>query len=179
MELRDHADEIAERAIGVLRAAGAVIVDPADVPRAEQLEDLPGSMVVQAYEFKRALNTYLAAAGGEHPRDLAELIAFNRAHADRELHSARPARRPGHPGPGPVAVGAGERPRRRRPRPADPARAAPRADLGHRDPGQTWKEFAGLVGIADTDSHHFRRKLRRFRRQHTHPRFARRTRSTP
>ncbi|MFJ9104715.1 amidase [Streptomyces sp. NPDC102405] len=85
----DHADEIAERAIGVLRAAGAVIVDPADIPTAEQLEDLPGSMVVQAYEFKRALNTYLAGAGGEHPRGLAELIAFNRAHADRELRYVR------------------------------------------------------------------------------------------
>lgn len=85
----DHADEIAERAIGVLRAAGAVIVDPADIPTAEQLEDLPGSMVVQAYEFKRALNAYLAGAGGEHPRDLAELIAFNRAHADRELRYVR------------------------------------------------------------------------------------------
>ncbi|MFF4032033.1 amidase [Streptomyces sviceus] len=85
----DHADDIAERAIGVMRAAGALIVDPADIPTAEQLEDLPGSMVVQAYEFKRALNTYLAAAGGEHPRTLVELIAFNRAHADRELRYAR------------------------------------------------------------------------------------------
>ncbi|MGQ4389209.1 amidase [Streptomyces sp. SAS_270] len=84
-----HADEIAERAISVLRAAGATVVDPADIPTAEQLEDLPGSMVVQAYEFKRALNAYLAGAPGEHPRNLAELIEFNRAHADRELRYVR------------------------------------------------------------------------------------------
>ncbi|MDF3144243.1 amidase [Streptomyces sp. T21Q-yed] len=85
----EHADEIAERAIAVLRAAGATVVDPADIPTAEQLEDLPGSMVVQAYEIKRALNAYLAAAPGDHPRSLAELIEFNRAHADRELRYVR------------------------------------------------------------------------------------------
>ena len=84
-----HADEIAERAIAILRRAGATVVDPADIPTAEQLEDLPSSMVVQAYEIKRGLNTYLAAAPGDHPRSLAELIAFNRAHADRELRYVR------------------------------------------------------------------------------------------
>ncbi|MFD0689622.1 amidase [Actinomadura fibrosa] len=84
-----HADEIAEQAIATLRKAGATIVDPADIPTAERLEDLPSSVVVQAYEVKRALNAYLAAAPGDHPRDLAGLIAFNRAHADRELRYVR------------------------------------------------------------------------------------------
>ncbi|MFC9507652.1 amidase [Streptomyces sp. NPDC057002] len=84
-----HADEIAERAIAVLGKAGATIVDPADIPTAEQLEDLPGSMIVQVYEIKRALNAYLAAAPGDHPRSLGELIEFNRAHADRELRYVR------------------------------------------------------------------------------------------
>ncbi|MFF5007855.1 amidase [Streptomyces phaeochromogenes] len=84
-----HADEIAERAIATLRKAGATVVDPADIPTAEQLEDLPSSMVVQAYEIKRGLNAYLAAAPGDHPRSLAELIAFNREHADRELRYVR------------------------------------------------------------------------------------------
>lgn len=84
-----HADAIAERAIGAMREAGATVVDPADIPTAEQLEDLPSSMVVQAYEFKRALNAYLAAGPGDHPRSLAELIEFNRAHADRELRYVR------------------------------------------------------------------------------------------
>ncbi|MDQ1041023.1 amidase [Streptomyces sp. V3I8] len=84
-----HADDIAERAIAVLRGAGATVVDPADIPTAERLEDLPGSTVVQAYEFKRALNGYLADAPGEHPRNLEELIAFNREHADRELRYVR------------------------------------------------------------------------------------------
>ncbi|TMU96595.1 amidase [Streptomyces sp. DASNCL29] len=85
----DHADEIAERAIATLRAAGATVVDPADIPTAERLEDLPSSKIVQVYEVKRALNAYLAGAPGDHPRGLAELIAFNRAHADRELRCVR------------------------------------------------------------------------------------------
>ncbi|MET7358792.1 amidase [Streptomyces sp. NPDC005562] len=80
-----HADDIAERAIATLRDAGATVIDPADIPTAERLEDLPGSMVVQAYEFKRALNGYLSAAPGDHPRSLTELIAYNHAHSDREL----------------------------------------------------------------------------------------------
>ncbi|KDN78745.1 amidase [Streptomyces olindensis] len=84
-----HADEIAERAIAMLRKGGATIVDPADIPTAERLEDLPSSVVVQVYEIKRALNAYLAAAPGDHPRSLRELIEFNRAHADRELRYVR------------------------------------------------------------------------------------------
>ncbi|MBV1939454.1 amidase [Streptomyces sp. BV286] len=84
-----HADEIAERAIAVLREAGATVVDPADIPTAEQLEDLPSSMVVQAYEIKRGLNGYLSGAPGDHPRSLAELIAFNREHAESELRYVR------------------------------------------------------------------------------------------
>ncbi|NGO68755.1 amidase, partial [Streptomyces boncukensis] len=85
----DHADEIAERAIDLLRDAGATVIDPADIPTAERLEDLPSSAVVQVYEVKRGLNAYLADAPGDHPRSLAELIAFNRAHADRELRYVR------------------------------------------------------------------------------------------
>ena len=36
-------------------------------------------------EFKHDLNAYLAARPGQHPRTLAELIAFNTAHASTEL----------------------------------------------------------------------------------------------
>ncbi|WP_343963747.1 amidase [Kribbella koreensis] len=80
-----HADEIAEQAIEVMRKAGATIVDPANIPTAQQLEDTETSIVVQAYEAKRAINRYLSTTPGDHPRSLPELIAFNREHADREL----------------------------------------------------------------------------------------------
>ncbi|TDU88839.1 amidase [Kribbella voronezhensis] len=81
----NHADEITERAIETMRRAGATIVDPADIPTARQLEDIQTSIVVQAFEVKRAFNSYLSSTPGEHPRNLAELIAFNRDHRDREL----------------------------------------------------------------------------------------------
>lgn len=84
-----HADEIAEEAIDALRAAGATVVDPAGIPTAGELEDLPGQVVVQVHEFKREINAYLAGAAGDHPRSLAELIEFNREHADRELEYVR------------------------------------------------------------------------------------------
>lgn len=80
-----HSDEIAERAIEVMRAAGATVVDPANIPTAQQLEETQTSVVVQAYEVKRAFNAYLSSTPGDHPRSLAELVAFNREHADREL----------------------------------------------------------------------------------------------
>ncbi|MFI5675505.1 amidase family protein [Streptomyces cellulosae] len=53
---RGHSDEIA------LREAGATVIDPGDIPTAEQLEDLSRSMIVQAYEVKRGLNAYPASA---------------------------------------------------------------------------------------------------------------------
>ncbi len=80
---RGHSDEIAPR------EAQATVIDPADIPTAEQLEDLPRSMIVQAYEVKRGLLTYLTSAPGDHPRCLEELIAFHRAHADSELRYVR------------------------------------------------------------------------------------------
>lgn len=80
-----RADAIAEQAIEVLRTAGAVIVDPADIPTAQQLEDTEALATVQVYEVKNALNTYLRTTPGDHPRDLAEIIEFNRQNAHQEL----------------------------------------------------------------------------------------------
>ncbi|MEU4196997.1 amidase [Kribbella sp. NPDC026611] len=85
----NHADDIAEQAIEVLRNAGATVVDPAEIATAQQLDETPTSVVVQAYEIKRAFNTYLSRTPGDHPRSLTELIEFNRANADRELRYVR------------------------------------------------------------------------------------------
>ena len=67
--------------IGTLRAAGAVIVDPADLP-------LHGSAAapeqeVMLYEFKADLNAYFMRLPPTFPvRSLAALIRFNEAHKD-------------------------------------------------------------------------------------------------
>jgi amidase len=69
-------------AAATLREAGATVVT-ADLPNLDQI----GSPEFAALlvEFKHDLNVYLAARPGQHPRTLAELIAFNTAHASTEL----------------------------------------------------------------------------------------------
>jgi amidase len=80
----EGADRLAEAAIAVLRAQGAVIVDPANVPNLGKYDD--SELEVLLYEFKADLNAYLSALGPSAPvKSLAEVIAFNEAHADREL----------------------------------------------------------------------------------------------
>jgi amidase len=87
-------------AIAALRAAGATIVDPADLPSvlapaAENLESWPvcsgpghakgrdeNCSVVSKYGMKRDFNAWLASLGGAAPvKTLTELRAWNRAHA--------------------------------------------------------------------------------------------------
>jgi amidase len=50
-------------------------------------QDEAGALETPALEleFKHDINAYLAARPGNHPKDLAGLIAFNTAHADQEL----------------------------------------------------------------------------------------------
>jgi amidase len=78
-------DAIIEQAIGALRAAGATIVDPANVPTAATLATDVSEFLVLLYEFKADLNRYLATRSGIGVATLADLIAFNNAHADTEL----------------------------------------------------------------------------------------------
>ena len=85
------ADRVAEAALGVMRAQGAEIVDPADIPTAL---DLAGgwppknadSLTVLLHEFKVGINAWLAALGPDCPvGSLSDLIAYNRRHAEREM----------------------------------------------------------------------------------------------
>jgi amidase len=80
----DSADRLAEHAITALKAAGAVIVDPADIPSAGQYDD--AEMDVLLYEFKADLNAYLASLGPQAPvKSLQEIIDFNDRNPAREL----------------------------------------------------------------------------------------------
>jgi len=71
-------DATTERAIASLRAAGAVIVDPADITTWDQWN--APELEVLLFEFKAGLNAYLARSGGA-VHSLPELIAWNDAHA--------------------------------------------------------------------------------------------------
>jgi amidase len=67
-----------------MKAKGAVIVDPADIPTAATLDDC--ELDVLLYEFKADLNAYLRALPPSVPvHSLAELIAFDEREEAREM----------------------------------------------------------------------------------------------
>lgn len=76
-------DALAEDAIAVLKSAGAVIIDPADIPHADDYGSAENTVL--QYDFKHDINAYLATLGAGAPKTLADLIAFNTAHASEEM----------------------------------------------------------------------------------------------
>ncbi|GJG86705.1 amidase [Gemmatimonadetes bacterium T265] len=93
-------DRVMEGALRVLRDAGAVLVDPVAIATTGKWDTTENDVL--QYELKADMNAYLAerargldasaqnaagrnAAGDPMPRTLADLIAFNTRHADREL----------------------------------------------------------------------------------------------
>lgn len=78
-------DEIINAAIERMRESGAIIVDPAEIPTAEQMSKSEAELTHMLYEFKANLNAYLAELTESPVRTLADIIAFNTAHAEEEL----------------------------------------------------------------------------------------------
>ncbi|WP_370451696.1 amidase [Corallococcus sp. CA031C] len=77
-------DAVVERALELMKAQGAVLVDPAPLPNVDKLDG--PELEVMLYEFKAGLEAYLAQLGEGAPvRTLADLIAFNEKHRDREM----------------------------------------------------------------------------------------------
>jgi amidase len=81
----EHADAVVNAAIEVMRERGAIIVDPADIPTAKKLGDWLAMRDVLLYEFKADLNAYLAERNHPSIHTLADVIAFNEAHAADEM----------------------------------------------------------------------------------------------
>lgn len=72
------------RLLAALRAAGAEVIELGDFPALSSLGSASGEVL--RYEFKDGINAYLAELGPTSPRKtLADLIAFNEAHAAEEL----------------------------------------------------------------------------------------------
>ncbi|HEX4966177.1 MAG TPA: amidase [Thermoanaerobaculia bacterium] len=78
-------DAIFEEALLAMAAAGAILVDPADIPTVDALNATSDEITVLIYDFKRDLNAYLATRTGLTVHTLADVIAFNDAHAAQEL----------------------------------------------------------------------------------------------
>jgi amidase len=78
------ADRVIEAALEVLKAQGAILVDPANLETVGQFDDT--EQIVLLYEFKTDLNRYLADLGPSAPvHSLREIIEFNEKHRDREM----------------------------------------------------------------------------------------------
>jgi amidase len=79
----DEVDVVFNQALKVLQAQGAIIVDPVVLPNADKLS--ADELTALLYEFKDGLNRNLAARTGTSPHSLAEVIAWNKAHAAQEM----------------------------------------------------------------------------------------------
>jgi amidase len=74
---------VLEAALSRLRARGARLVDPVQLEDRDKINE--PEFTALSHEFKHDINAYLAGLGGEHPADLAGLIAFNSQHAGTVL----------------------------------------------------------------------------------------------
>ncbi len=78
-------DALLARNIEMLKAAGAAVIDPVELPNLGKYDD--AELIVLEYEFKHDLDAYLAAlpAGANAPRSLEDLIKFNERERAREM----------------------------------------------------------------------------------------------
>lgn len=75
-------ERVFEDALAALRGQGALLID-VEMPTLGQFDN--EELEVLLYELKADLNAYLAARGGDHPKTLKEVIAFNERNADVEM----------------------------------------------------------------------------------------------
>jgi amidase len=76
---------IFEAAVQAIRDAGATVFDPVDIATIDEINSGADEIVVLVFEFKDDLNNYLATRSGVFVGSMADVIAFNLAHADTEL----------------------------------------------------------------------------------------------
>jgi len=77
------ADRLVEAALAEMKKQGAVLVDPADVETAGDLEK--SELEVLLYELKADLNAYLASLPIARVKTLKDVIDFNEKNRDREM----------------------------------------------------------------------------------------------
>lgn len=81
----EQVDGLLAGALDAMRARGAEVVDPVALSRTRAAL-ARAEFEVLLHEFKADVNAYLAGLGPDAPvRSLAEIIAFNRRHADEEM----------------------------------------------------------------------------------------------
>ncbi len=78
-----NADRVLDESIAVMKAQGAIIVDPVALPHLSEL-GAPESTVL-SYDFKHDINAYLATRSNLAVHTLADLIAFDTRETAREM----------------------------------------------------------------------------------------------
>ena len=78
-----NTDRVLDDAIAALRKAGAIVIDPVEIPHLNDYGNAEGTVL--SYEFKHDLNAYLATRKGLPVHTLADLIAWDNAHAAQEM----------------------------------------------------------------------------------------------
>ena len=76
-------DELLEHTIEVLQAHGATVIDHVKIPHVNDYGKAEGTVL--RYQFKHGVNAYLATRTGLKVHSLADLIAFDKAHAAEEM----------------------------------------------------------------------------------------------
>jgi amidase len=80
----DKVDVVINRTLEVLKAQGAVLVDPADIETIGKFDDTENTVLL--YELKTDLNAYLARLGAGAPvHTLKEIIEFNERNMGKEM----------------------------------------------------------------------------------------------
>ncbi len=80
----DAVDALMEQALGVMKAQGATLVDPADIPTLGKFDE--SELLVFMYELKADLNAYLARLGPGAPvSTLQDIIDFNDRNRQKEM----------------------------------------------------------------------------------------------
>lgn len=76
-------ERVMDHTLAILRAQGATVVDPVTIPHVYDFGD--AEMTSLLYDFKQDLNSYLATRRGTKIGNLSDLIAYNDAHAVKEM----------------------------------------------------------------------------------------------
>lgn len=81
----EKTDAVFETALQALKDAGAILVDPADIPTMDQISAGTNETLVLQTDFKSDIAKYLATRQDPFMHTLQDLIDFNNAHASEEL----------------------------------------------------------------------------------------------
>ncbi len=80
----DAVDAVMNKALEAMKAQGAIIVDPAEIPNMDKVGEAENDVL--AYELKAALNDYLAWLGPKAPvHSLKEIIAYDEENRKTEM----------------------------------------------------------------------------------------------